>query len=68
VTYPGDIKNIRLFFAGKPIAVCTKGQPPFELTKATCKCGHLEGMLQKLRLRYDIYSPPDMDPLIRTSH
>ena len=68
VTYPGDIrKYYPAFFAGKLIAVCSKGRLPFELTKVTYNCGYLEGMRQKLRLRHDIYSPPDMIPLIGTS-
>lgn len=69
VNYPKPIsKYYPVFFAGKLIAVCSKGTPPFELTKVTYNCGYLEGMRQKLKLGFDIYNPPPMRPLIGTSH
>ena len=68
VRYARDIrKYFPVFFAGKLIAACTRGTPPFELTRVTYNCGYLEGMRQKLNLGYDIFNPPPMRPLIGTS-
>lgn len=69
VTYPGDIKRFYpAFFAGKLIAVCSRGELPYALERITYNCPLLEEIRKRLDITYDVFAPFDMIPLIGTSH